>query len=834
MYARIGVLFSLIVVTLASTSLFAQHRLNGVVRDHETGEALLYANIRIENTQVGTTSDREGRFTLPLPAGEHVIIVSYIGYHSSRKHVVVPHSETLEIRLRPMVIEMQEVTVTPGDNPALRIIRKAIEMKEVQREKLHNYSLVSHSKLVMRMSGLTFVDASGTNQENASTVTIESTTPPSETTSADSAGVEKRDSRIPVILETQTEAFWARPNKYKEIVTARKQSAFIPPQVNIIISKFFITDFSRDELNFGDKAPIVGPISHRGLNSYYYRLVTTTAIDSTTIYHIEISPLRDSDPLLEGSLYIAEGSYSLAMVDLRLNRAALPTLLDTLAFRQNFSLIDNEFWMPADVIVDASINVDFYLINFTIDVEGFSVLQNYRINQQINEDFFDRTVIKVLKEADERDSIYWSETQIIPNTEDEIRAYVVSDSIKHVMDSTQYLIGFGDVFTGGLTGSDAAQFRFPGVFSLYEFNRVQGHALSGEFSLTMRDAILRRAVVGMGYGFSDHRWKYHVTGTARLLTSPSLDVVVSRYMQLDHIDSEIDPLMNSTVTMLSWFGNYDYRDYFYRDGWSVELRYDPWLLFPMNIQLTRDSFINATKNSDWSLFRRDVPYRDNPPINEGTIFGIRGRISVDARNILDNAGRISRIGPRNHIPALGAGWYRASLEGRIWDIRTFTASLDGRFDLGLYGVFSYDIDADAAKGALPTQMLFNLQGSIDYLASGSRFRTLDFREFGGDTRVIAAMSYDFRDWLFRWLRVPLLRDSGWGFELFTSGGWSTMTDETRAWQTIAVHEAKRVFWEAGFGLKGILGIFRIDVAWRLNHFRKGRNVYIGLGSSILF
>ncbi|MCZ7557780.1 MAG: DUF5686 and carboxypeptidase regulatory-like domain-containing protein [Bacteroidia bacterium] len=835
MFTRFFSLLAVLMLSIVTPQLLAQHRVSGRVSDAVSGEALQFANIWVEQIQSGTTTDKAGRFVLPLAPGQHVLVVSYIGYKSRRQRVSIPGDTEINITLQPSAIELPEVTITPGDNPALRIIRKAIEMKEVQKAKLRNYSLTSHSKLLIRVSGFALGGASASGEGESTTVTIggnTDTADPDSTDSADSSATIKRDPRLPVILETQTDAYWAAPNRYKEVVTARKQSAFIPAQGNILVSAFFIIDFSKDELNLSDKAPVIGPISEAGLRHYYYRLAGTTFIDSTKIYQIEISPLSDSDPLLRGTIYIADESYMLSMVDVQLNDAALPTLLDTMAFRQNFRFVDGEFWMPADVIVMASAQIP--VVNIGLQVEGFSVLQDYRINQEINEAFFDRTRIKVLKEADERDSLYWVETRKIPTSDEEERAYLVSDSIKIALDSTKYAVTFGSILSGGVTGAENVEFRYPGLVSLYQFNRIEGHALSGEFGFSFNSFPLRGIRAGAGYGFSDERLKYNLGASFRVFSSPALTFGASRYYALDYIDSEGDPNTAGLMTMLSWFGKYDYRDFFYRDGWASWLRYDPFLLFPMRITISRDGYYNAMKNSEWSLFNRDRSYRDNPPVNEGRITSVSGRMSLDMRDMLDNAGELSRIGRRNHIPTVGVGFHRIEMHSGDWDVTALYAGLNGAFDLGVYGVLSYNLAADRANAALPTQLLYNLRGGIQYLAATTGFRTLGFREFGGDTRAVGSFSYDFRDWLFRWLRVPLLRDSGFGLELFATGGWTTMRAETAVLQTVTPAEAKLPFWEAGFGIDNILSIFRVDMAWRLNHAREGRNFFIGLGGGILF
>lgn len=844
---------SILSVILFLSPASAQHRITGQVLDERSGEALRYANVWVRGSHTGTTTDQEGRFTLTLADGEHTIVASYIGYESRVRTVRLPGEPVLRFALRQSAVPMPEVEVTPGDNPALRIIRKAIEMKELRRGRLRNYRLTSHSKLLVRLTGAMTgmvegsdggrrvsirVDGDDIPDEHARRAAASDTTGGTDSTGGSGSATESdaganADSShtLPIILETQTDAYWAAPDRYKEVITARKQSAMIPAQGNILISQFFIVDFSADDFRFSDRAPVPGPISERGLRSYYYRLAGTTVLDGTTLYRIELSALSESDPLFEGTIYIADSTYALSMVDLRLNDAALPTLFDSLAFRQHFRLFDGEFWQPVDVVFDAVIGIP--VVNIGIEVQGFSVMQDWRINEQINEDFFDRTRIKVLKEADERDSTYWAMNAKIPTTDEEQRAYVRADSVSAAMDSVKYQIGFSNFLTGGTTGSDAVQFTFPGILGLYHFNRIEGHALRADVQFHMPEFPLRFVKMSAGYGFNDTRFKYGFGGVLALLDSPSLQISAWRHDELDIIDGNLDPLGETGTTLSSMLWKYDPRDYFHRNGWRVSVYHDALFLLPFSISVARDRFLNAVNHSDESLFRRDRRYRDNPPINEGSIFSVSGEISLDARDFIDNAGELMRFGARNHVPVIGAGRHDADLEGTQWSYTTWLARLDGSFDFGVPGLFTYRLAGDGADGALPAQTLFNLPGSIEYIADGRRFRTLGFREFGGDRRITAMFTYSFRDWLFRAVGIPLLGSSGIGLELFASGGYTTMTPATRALQPIDISEATLPFWEAGFGLDNILSLFRIDFGWRLNHHREGRNFFFGVNAGVV-
>ena len=96
------------------------------------------------------------------------------------------------------------------------------------------------------------------------------------------------------------------------------------------------------------------------------------------------------------------------------------------------------------------------------------------------------------------------------------------------------------------------------------------------------------------------------------------------------------------------------------------------------------------------------------------------------------------------------------------------------------------------------------------------------------------VEHNFGNRFFRWLHLPILRNSNVGLIAFGGAGWTAMTDGTRSLQTLPTLEARRPFYEIGFGIDKILSFLRLDFAWRLNHFRDGRNAFIGISISIPF
>jgi outer membrane receptor for ferrienterochelin and colicins len=113
----------LIVFLIATFSLFAQANssissiisIKGIVVDKITWEPLVGANILVNGTNLGTSSDMNGSFQLNIPATDKITFtVSIIGYKSETIDIkdLQNVTEPLEIRLTQGLIEMGTVVVT--------------------------------------------------------------------------------------------------------------------------------------------------------------------------------------------------------------------------------------------------------------------------------------------------------------------------------------------------------------------------------------------------------------------------------------------------------------------------------------------------------------------------------------------------------------------------------------------------------------------------------------------------------------------------------------------------------------------------------------------------
>ena len=104
------------IVFLVVSTIFAQDgTITGRVLDATNGSPLMGAYVVLEGSSQGAATDTEGRYTiLQEVAGEHTLMVTYIGYQILKKDITVIENKTYsqDLELEPEVIQMETYVVT--------------------------------------------------------------------------------------------------------------------------------------------------------------------------------------------------------------------------------------------------------------------------------------------------------------------------------------------------------------------------------------------------------------------------------------------------------------------------------------------------------------------------------------------------------------------------------------------------------------------------------------------------------------------------------------------------------------------------------------------------
>lgn len=779
----------------------------GLVINSETNFPLSFSNIRVAESALGTASNKDGQFNLKLKRGSYKLIASFIGYISDTIAVEIESDvSNMKFELLETKIDLPEVVITPGVNPALEIIRKAVLKKKEREQKILSYEFDAYTKGLIR----TEEDIQGGRNSV-------------------SLGIGSSDSselKITGILENQSKGFFKKPNDYKDIILARKQSANFPPSINTLTGGRLIQNFYSDDVNFIG-ADIPGPIADNALRYYDYFLEETIGMDTTQVFKIFMRTINSSDPGFEGNIFITANSFNLVKVNLQLNRAAnFGGLFDTVNVFQQFFAFEDSIYMPVDYRLLVNAN---YLGIAKFGFELNTILYDYKINNQLDDDLFNKAIVTVLPEADKKDSLYWQNIQTIPNTTEEEVAYIRIDSLKN--EPRTFWDNFS-ILSPRVQLNDNLSVSAP--ISMYHFNPVEGHALDyGFFLEDLLDERLNSDLM-FSYGFSDNKFKTDFSFQYLLGDYRTTEINFNAFNKIKILFGESDLYNELTSTLLALFGKYSYRDYYYSNGFSLGISGEVFPILRLGIGFENFQDETAINNSDYSFFAKEKEYPVNKPIDNIKLNVITASFSIDPRDYIEDGLYRRRVNLGSSFFMInGSAMYsksdflKSEADFEKYDL-TFRGTINSfrstRFDYRIYGTYN--------NGELPIQLFYAVPGNIDYASKSYSFRTLEVNEVLTDRSISVYLEYNFRDELFRLLGIPGLQD--WGIQLntFLNVLYSNPSNEAKSNPNFYSKSYLLPLYETGFSIGHVLVPLQLEFAWKLNYLN-GNNFRIGLNTPVL-
>lgn len=778
-----------------------QHTIRGKVLDAENQSPLSYANIRVDGTTLGTSSNINGVFELKVDTQKFLLIASYIGYNSDTTEVIIGQNyRDIIFKLEKTEIQLPEIVVLPGENPAIRILREAIKTRELRNTKLKTYEVEAYTKGIIRTTEDISAKNSGIN--------------------LDLGGSDTTELIISGILENHSKNYFEQPDKFKSVILARKQSANFPPTINTLTGGRLIQNFYDNDINFLGK-DLPGPISDNALDYYYYNIENILAQNDKKIYQIYIEPDDPADPGFIGKLFIADSTYDLVKIDVILNRAAnVGGLFDTVNIYQQFDEY-NGIMMPVDYRLFVKANL---LGLVRIGFELNTIMFNYSINNIIQDDIFNKAIVTVLPSADKVDSLYWQETQTIPNTQEEQIAYSRIDSVESI--PKKFLQDYS-LLDSRISLSE--NFSISAPISFYHFSRVEGNAL--DFGLYLNNALDRRlnSYLKLSYGFADKRFKQDFNAGYLLGDYRTWEFKFKAFNKIKILFGESDNYGELLSTLVTLFSKDEFRDYYYSNGFGFGIEGEILPVVTMRFGYSNKSDHSANVNTNFSIANRDKEYRANPPIYDTRINSINIGFDIDFRDYIEDGffRRRTSLG-RSYVLLSGDVFYSnpflvsSDLKFTTYEFtaRTFLRTFKSAFmNIKLY--------CRLTEGATPYQDLYSLPGNIDVVFNSQTFRTLNINEIVGDKILTLNFYHDFRDEIFRWLSIPGIKNWEIMISLIFNTAVADITPESYAILTNPVKSFKHPFYELGFGLGQGLLPFRLEFMWKLNYL-DGNNFRIGL------
>lgn len=151
--------FLLLVLFMASGAIYAQTILSGTATDSENAEPLMGMTLQVVGSDLGTTTDVDGRYQLSLPtAGKYQIKCTYVGYEQKIIAVEADGSspQTLDISMSSGV--MGDIVVVTEGKYEKKLEESTVSIDVVSPKMIENNVITGLDDAVKKVSGVQMMD----------------------------------------------------------------------------------------------------------------------------------------------------------------------------------------------------------------------------------------------------------------------------------------------------------------------------------------------------------------------------------------------------------------------------------------------------------------------------------------------------------------------------------------------------------------------------------------------------------------------------------------------------------------------------------------------------
>lgn len=754
-------LLTLFFITLSFQG-FSQ--LKGRITDQHNSP-LPFVNIYVENSFTETTSNDEGNYELNLSNPDtYTIVFQFLGYKTVKKVVEITQFPcTLNAILVEEQIALNEIVINADENPADIIMRKTIASRKANLEKLNAYKADFYSRGLIRIKN---APEKFFGQELDDFM----------------VGLDSTRSGILYLSETISEIDYMRPDKLKEKIIASKVSG---DNNGFSFNTASDVDFNfyYNTIELGNQ--IISPIADYAFNYYKYKLEGVFYDDKGNLINkIKVIPRRENDRIFSGTIYIVDNQWTIYAVELDITgiQAQIPPA-EVITITQNFSYSEkNQIW----VIISQGIDFSYSLFGFKGDGRYTAVYSNYNFSSKLTQKSFGKEILSFATKANQKDSTYWNSIRPVPLTGEEVRDYLVKDSLQSVRKSKPYLdsidtknnafkiqnILFGYSHRNSFEDWSVG---YSSPLSNFQFNTVQGYNSKLNFYYRKNEDEYRRyfsANAALQYGISDKRLRATASFRYKFnnISKPFLTVSGGVETQQFNEAQPISTLVNS-ISSLFFEDNYMK---IYDKGFA-EIGYSQEVLNGINIYSTlayerRKALVNTT---DQVFFNDEADaYTSNNPLDVSVLdiasfethqivkFNLNARFNFGQDYLSYPDSKINI--PNSKYPTLYAGYEKGfSASEQQYNFDQLKLRLTQSFNVGNKGDFKYNLKAGTFFNAEGIGFMdyYHPNGNQTHVGTSSSylnmFNNLPYYALSTNTSYIEMHTeHDFKGLLLS--RVPLL------------------------------------------------------------------------------
>ena len=797
---------------------------SGKIVDAITREPLPFVNLIFKGTTDGATTDIEGIYTITTNTPSDSIIVSYVGYTKVTRAIKKGMVQQLNIALSQGV-DLMEIVVKPGENPAHRILRKIIAHKYANdREKLEAYQYEVYNKVEFDLNNL-----SEDFQHNRLLKPFSFIFDDIDSSNA------KEKPYLPVFMTEAISDYYYRktPRVRNEIIRASKVAGVENASVSQFMGDMYqnVNIYDNTILVFGKN--FISPISDNALLFYKFYLIDSTVLDGHKCYQLQFKPKFKQDLAFTGNLWATDTSFAIKQVEMSMSPEANINFINSTSVVQTYTLVDSAWMMQKERLV-----IDFnpYPIKqkkkqmMGIYGRKTASYNHFKINQPQPDAFYSFSDnLKVAEDAFNKNEEFWSQSRHDTLSKNEKQIYKMVDTLQ-TLPAYKTWIDIIQIFATGY--KIQGNFEYGPYYNTYSYNSIEGNRfrLGGRTSNKFSKWYEFSGYVA--YGTLDQKFKYSLGLRAFLEKKPHRTMVGMYYKNDNEILGQsqngftVDNILASVfrITPLRNLTNvrqtYGYVERMWFNGFSTNLSFYNRIMRPL-----------GTFHYEYYKKPDEIAWKEEITTSE---IRFLTRFAYNEKYI---DGEFTRVSLSTHYPILQAQYTLGikNLFGSDYNYHKLSINLDDRIRINPIGYFDYILTYGKIWGQVPYPLLELHGGNETYIYDIYAYNSMNYYEFGSDEYASATIAHHFDGFFLN--KIPLMRKLKWREVVGGKAVIGRVNDKNRQ-QLIfpsTLHALDHgPFMEVTAGIENIFKIFRIDGVWRLTYLDHAKALPFSIKGSLQF
>jgi len=707
---------------------FSQHTLRGKVIDSQTGKALPFVNLIFNEKGQGLTTSLEGTFEISTQQRIEWLKLSYVGYEP-RTVTVNPdnYKKSMIIGLEPVSYNLDEVVVTPGVNPAHRIIEAVYENREKNNpEQLSGFSYVSYNKMFFTFK-----------QPKPDSLFKNDSVPNIDSLAIKLDQMKKKQHMF--MMESVTQRDYLYPDRTNEKVLASRVSGLKDPFFVFLATQFQSFSFYPELITLAGKN-FLNPISKNSKKRYLFILEDTLFTQQNdTLFVVSFRPLRNSNfDGLKGVMNINSNGYAVQSVIAEPTEGLSPIF--NVKIQQRYEFIENKQWFPVELNTDIiynmlNANAKDKKTGKEIKLEmvgvGKSYIKDIELGTNLKPRDFSHIELTFDPHASEQPEIFWQQYRNDSLTQQELRTYKVIDSIGKVANLDKRV----QLIETLMTGKIPVKMLSLDLNQLLRYNQFEG--IRTGLGLETNRKVSEIFTVGgyFAYGFKDEKSKYG--GFGRITLSKRQQVSIEGRYHLDVREpgtTKFEKPFGLTNTEKLRDVNIYQMDY--QEQYQALLNFRAFKDFTFKVIGQKNQFDLASGNYFIANTLDTISHFNTTEVGVEVKFVWKEKFMETPRGLI----------PLNSsFPVIWLNYYRG------------ISALDGDFTYSKYelkathnipfktiGKTTFTVSASMVDGDVAPSLLYFAPGNLDkyYLDADNTFGTMNLYEFVADRYACLFIRHD--------------------------------------------------------------------------------------------